>query len=327
MTTDTETGLETCKFCQKTFNRQSNLMDHIDNVHLKVQSFECQLCGMKYSGKSQLTVHIKRKHSEENYTDPVKIRLPVTAKSDLNKHVESDHEESKPFKCKICDYKCATKGNIKRHIEGVHEGIKPFKCTICDFEYSEKRYLSKHIESVHEGIKPINQNSVLTDKIVINTTRNDVNTNVKVETFDMEESTGNLFEVNADPLNVESSKTNPWSVEDVSAFLKYCCPECDYIEENLRLFANHAICNHSNAETFFTTQKMWEIKVKKILKGSLDSILSLSVKIQIIGKKIFLRCKGNTLLGAINKLLKRKRFVDITQQCFALPQVNFPAND
>ena len=275
MTTDTETGLETCKFCQKTFNRQSNVMDHIDNVHLKVQSYECQLCGMKYSGKSQLSVHIKRKHSE----DPAKIndnkdQLNVESgfeikhetqesmsKSDLNKHVESDHEESKPFKCKICDYKSATKGNLKRHIEGVHEGIKPFKCTICGFEYSEKRYLSKHIESVHEGIKPINQNSVLTDKIVINTTLNDYNTNVKVETFDMDESAGNLFEVNADPLNMELSKSNPWSVKDVSTFLKYCCPECDYIDENLRLFATHAIRNHSNSETFFTTQKMLKVKV------------------------------------------------------------------
>jgi len=182
MTTDTETGLETCKFCQKTFNRQSNLMDHIDNVHLKVQSYECQLCGMKYSGKSQLTVHIKRKHSsEEKNTAPVKIRLPVTT--------------------------------------------------------TAKKMVVK--------VNPPNDYN---------------NTNVKVETFDMDESIGNLFEVNTDPLNVEISKTNPWSVEDVSAFLKYCCPECDYIDENLRLFANHAICNHSKAETFFTTQKMLEIK-------------------------------------------------------------------
>ena len=53
-------------------------------------------------------------------------------------------------------------------------------------------------------------------------------------------------------------------------------------------------------------------------KDSLDSIPSPSpsVKIQIMGSKVCLRCKGKTLL------------VDITQQCFALlPQVNFPAND
>ena len=45
-------------------------------------------------------------------------------------------------------------------------------------------------------------------------------------------------------------------------------------------------------------------KVEKILKGSLDSIPSPSpsVKIQIIGRKVCLRCKGKTLLRDVNKL-------------------------
>jgi len=43
-------------------------------------------------------------------------------------------------------------------------------------------------------------------------------------------------------------------------------------------------------------------KVEKILKGSLDLIPSPSVKIQIIGGKVCLRCKGKTLLGVVNKL-------------------------
>ena len=49
-------------------------------------------------------------------------------------------------------------------------------------------------------------------------------------------------------------------------------------------------------------------KVEKILKGSLDSIPSSSplVKSQIMGGKVWLRCKGKTLLGVVNKLLKTK---------------------
>ena len=49
-------------------------------------------------------------------------------------------------------------------------------------------------------------------------------------------------------------------------------------------------------------------KVEKILKGSLDSILSPppSVKIQIMGRKVCLRCKGKTLLGDINIFLFSK---------------------
>ena len=43
-------------------------------------------------------------------------------------------------------------------------------------------------------------------------------------------------------------------------------------------------------------------KVEKILKGALDLIPSPSVKIQIMGGKVCLRCKGKTLLGIVNKV-------------------------
>ena len=46
--------------------------------------------------------------------------------------------------------------------------------------------------------------------------------------------------------------------------------------------------------------------VEKILKGNLNSIPSPSLKIQIMGGKVCLRCKGKTLLGVVNKLLKQK---------------------
>ena len=41
------------------------------------------------------------------------------------------------------------------------------------------------------------------------------------------------------------------------------------------------------------------IKVEKILKGSLDSIPSPSIKIQIMGGKVCLKCKGKTFLGQL----------------------------
>ena len=47
-------------------------------------------------------------------------------------------------------------------------------------------------------------------------------------------------------------------------------------------------------------------KVEKILKGSLDSIPSPSMEIQNMVGKVCLRCKGKTLLGVVNELLKTK---------------------
>ena len=50
------------------------------------------------------------------------------------------------------------------------------------------------------------------------------------------------------------------------------------------------------------------LKLENILKDSLDSIPSPSpsVKIQILGGKVCLGCKGKTLLGIANKLYKTK---------------------
>ena len=54
-----------------------------------------------------------------------------------------------------------------------------------------------------------------------------------------------------------------------------------------------------------------------------------SVKIQIMGGKFGLRCKGNILLaGYCQQTFESKKLVDISQQCVALlPRVNFPANN
>ena len=52
------------------------------------------------------------------------------------------------------------------------------------------------------------------------------------------------------------------------------------------------------------------VKEENILKGSLDLIPSM--KIQIMGWKFCLRCKGKTLLGLVNKILKTKSLLTST---------------
>ena len=58
-------------------------------------------------------------------------------------------------------------------------------------------------------------------------------------------------------------------------------------------------------------------KIEKIKEDSLDSISSPSVKIQIMGRKVSLSCKGKTLLGVVNKLLKTISF--LISPCNVLP--------
>ena len=62
-----------------------------------------------------------------------------------------------------------------------------------------------------------------------------------------------------DPLKVEMRDSNPWLVEDVSSFLKYCCPECSYSDRDLETFSNHALGNHKSSVAFFS---MDEVNIK-----------------------------------------------------------------
>ena len=66
----------------------------------------------------------------------------------------------------------------------------------------------------------------------------------------------------------------------------------------------------------FQLKSLKQGKVEKILKGSLDSIPSPSAKIQVMGGKVCLSCKGKTLL-VVEQMFENKKFVDINQQCFA----------
>ena len=62
---------------------------------------------------------------------------------------------------------------------------------------------------------------------------------VKLEEIDIEEAE------NGRPQN------SPWSVEDASVFLNYCCPECDYKHQDLNVFSEHALDNHINSVQLF----------------------------------------------------------------------------
>ena len=74
---------------------------------------------------------------------------------------------------------------------------------------------------------------------------------------------------------------------------------------------------------FVPISKRPNFKVEKIWEDSLNLIPSpsSSAKIQIIARKVCLRCKVKTMLGAVNKLLKTKSLLTSPSNA------NFPANN
>ena len=60
------------------------------------------------------------------------------------------------------------------------------------------------------------------------------------------------------PFKLEDFDDNPWSVENADAFLKYVCPECEYNNQTLQAFTEHALENHTKAKIFFTAETIAE---------------------------------------------------------------------
>ena len=74
-----------------------------------------------------------------------------------------------------------------------------------------------------------------------------------------------------DPLKLECEETNPLLVENISVFLEYCCPECDFNDPKLEIFTNHALENHSLSSLLFG-KSMKKSCVPSISKEVLDSV-------------------------------------------------------
>ena len=87
-----------CTICDKKFNRQSNLKDHMI-THSDVKPFSCETCQKRFTNASNLTKH---------------------------KHL---HENIKKFSCIVesCNYKkFSQKIHLQKHMQRVH-GIKEIK--------------------------------------------------------------------------------------------------------------------------------------------------------------------------------------------------------
>ena len=79
-----------------------------------------------------------------------------------------------------------------------------------------------------------------------------------------------------DPRKLEASDaSNPWMVDNVSVFLNYCCPECDFKAKTLKLFSNHALENHEEALVLFEEELNMTIQ---ILTKKIKWIVTLKLK-------------------------------------------------
>ena len=65
---------------------------------------------------------------------------------------------------------------------------------------------------------------------------------------------------------------NPWSVDQLEAFLYFCCPECDIKKKDKNAFLNHAFQNHPEAKDFLTIFVSENIKTDLPLELEINDV-------------------------------------------------------
>ena len=58
------------------------------------------------------------------------------------------------------------------------------------------------------------------------------------------------FQFQNEKLKMKIKSESPWSVEDLSQFLWYCCPECEDRNQSKELFLEHAMIQHPDSQEY-----------------------------------------------------------------------------
>ena len=111
-----------CKFCDKSFSRNTVRRKHIKLIH-EERLFKCTECSMQYKEKESLESHLNLLHNKKRWP------------------------------CKFCDKSFSRNTVRRKHTKIIHEG-KLFKCNECSMQYQEKESLESHELKYHKLTYP-----------------------------------------------------------------------------------------------------------------------------------------------------------------------------
>ena len=156
-----------CEVCNKSFEKASRLLRHLNVHNADGKPFECEVCKIRFVSKRSLIRH-GIKHSDTLFPSTLLINKTPSAynckfcprefskqeslSSHLRIHKDQLHEK-KDFICEYCPKILPNQRALRRHVQ-THDEAKIHKCNTCERVFSLRGQLVNHVMSKHKGVKP-----------------------------------------------------------------------------------------------------------------------------------------------------------------------------
>jgi KRAB domain-containing zinc finger protein len=119
---DEESGEFKCSLCPFTSTEDSNVINHIEKIHVKLV---CNICSAEFSPDDDLSEHnCGNKGDAASGTDGA----------------------SKIYNCDECDYTSTFRNNVAKHMRSIHQKEKKYLCSDCGSQFNEQKSLNYHLE-------------------------------------------------------------------------------------------------------------------------------------------------------------------------------------